>query len=360
MSTTVYIGADLHKRSSTWVGLDPDGNEVLHKRCPCDVASIETLIARLPAPAQEIEVALEPVCGWRWISECLEDHGVRVQPANPKRLYEIARSHTKTDRRDARTLANLLRTGYLPPAYKAPKEVQALRRAVRHRDALVSHATATKCRLQALCTADGAHNTTPRPGTNTGREIIMHHRGELPEHAELYEVIDALQPYIAAAGERISERVSADPELAATVSLLETMPGVGEVTAAAIVAEVGRFDRFPSPKQLVSYAGLNPIVRASGEKRGTFQLSKHGSRVLRAAIINAATRVRDKEGSRNLYAYYERMLTTGGKSRLEARVALAHKMLTIMWYMVTRNVAYNDQALQPAQSGVTPNTFPGA
>ena len=360
MSTTLYIGADLHKRSSTWVGLDPDGNEVLHKRCPCDIASIEQLIARLPAPAQEIEVALEPVCGWRWISECLEEHGIRVRPANPKRLYEIARSHTKTDRRDARTLANLLRTGYLPPAYKAPRQVQALRRTVRHRDALVAHRTAAKCRLSALCTADGAHNTTPRPGTNTGRELIEHNRDELPEHAELYELIDALQPYIAAADTRISERVSADPELANTAQLVQTMPGVGPVTAAAIVAEVGRFDRFPSPKQLVSYAGLNPIVRASGEKHGTFRLSKQGSRVLRAAVVDAATRVRDTEGSRNLYAYYERMLTTGGKSRLEARVALAHKMLTIMWYMVTRNVAYTDQALQPAQSGVSPTTLPGA
>jgi transposase len=311
------------------------------------------LIARLPAPAQEIEVALEPVCGWRWISECLEAAGVRVQPANPKQLHEIARSHTKTDRRDARTLANLLRTGYLPPAYKAPEKIQALRRTVRHR-------TAAKCRLAALCTADGAHNTAVRPNTTTGRELIMHHRGELPEHAELYDVIDDLQPYIAAAGERITERVSADPELVGTAQLVQTMPGVGPVTAAAIVAEVGRFDRFPSPKQLVSYAGLNPIVRASGEKYGTFRLSKQGSRVLRAAVVDAATRVTDKDGSRNLYAYYERMLAGHGKSRLEARVALAHKMLTILWYIVTRNVAYTDQALQPAQSGVSPNTLPGA
>lgn len=358
--TKLYIGVDLHKRSSTWVGIDADRNEVMNVTCPVRFADIERLVARLPAPPEETELALEPVCGWRWISELGKAKGITIHPANPKGLGEIAGSHKKTDTNDARSLANLLRAGYLPPAYDAPEEVHRLRRAVRHRSFLVSRATRAKCRIQAICTAEGAHRTTEKPMTNTGREMIEHTGDRYPEISDLYALIDDGAPYTARAESEIVERLAATPELQQVADIIRTMPGIGPVTAAAIVSEVGDFTRFPSPKHLASYAGLNPIVRASGEKHSVFRLSKRGSRILRAALIDSACRVRDKEASRHLYAYYERMVSVHAKSRLEARVALAHKMLTCLWYMATRGVEYDDQALQSAQSGVTSKFLPGA
>ena len=357
--TKLYVGVDLHKRSSTWVALDPEKNEVLQKKCSPDIKSLETLLARLPAKPEEIKLALEPVLGWRWIARRCQKEGITVYPANPKKLKEIAYSDKKTDIHDARSLANLLRADYLPEAYMASDEVQYLRTLVRHRQVLVSLRTSLKCRIHAFCTAQGEHNTTSAPFKKEGREWLERVSGqrEIKDHSEL---IEKIQPYLKAVEKRIEEEIENQSELKKMIDLLQTIPGVGPVSSAAIAAEVADFSRFDSAKKLASYAGLNPIVRASGDKKHTFRLSKQGSPVLRHTLIEVATRVRDKENSRNLYAYYHRMKKEHKKTPLEARIALAHKMLGCMYYMSKYNVSFNDQALRSAQSGVISKDLPGA
>jgi transposase len=160
--------------------------------------------------------------------------------------------------------------------------------------------------------------------------------------------------------EEIAAHVSSvEQQIAGTVSntrtyqILLSLPGVGKVTAAAIYAEVGDFKRFPTPANLISYAGLYPRERSSGDMKKYGSISKAGSKVLRYSIIEAAMRVRDNEQAHNLYSHYLAAKEDRHKTPKQARIVLAHKLLTIVWYLVHRDCLYDDRLVQPAQREMT-------
>lgn len=134
------------------------------------------------------------------------------------------------------------------------------------------------------------------------------------------------------------------------VKLLMTMPGIGKITGCAIWAEVGDWKRFATPQALSSYAGLVPRQRSSGSSVHMGHITKVGSKVLRYSLVEASFRVRNTEKCKTLYSFYERLVPKGGAKK--ARVALARKMLTILWYMVKNNTPYSDRSLTSTQSVV--------
>lgn len=138
-----------------------------------------------------------------------------------------------------------------------------------------------------------------------------------------------------------------------TYQILRSLPGVGIVTASAICAEVGDFSRFDSPAKLISYAGLYPKERSSGNTKHYGGMSKIGSKVLRYSIIEAALRVRDADKTKNLYTHYLAAKEDRHKTPKQARVVLAHKLLTIAWYLVRDNVPYDDSLVRPARREMT-------
>lgn len=119
------------------------------------------------------------------------------------------------------------------------------------------------------------------------------------------------------------------------VRLLETIPGVGHVVAMTIKAEVGEVGRFDSSDALASYAGLTPVVRQSGEKKGHIGgMSKQGNPRLRYMLIEAVhVHVMFCTNSR-LTAFFLRKKEEKGSKK--ATVATAKKMLEIMYLMIIR------------------------
>lgn len=137
-----------------------------------------------------------------------------------------------------------------------------------------------------------------------------------------------------------------------TYKILLSVPGIGPVTAAAIYAEVGDFKRFKTPSTLISYAGIYPKERSSGDMKRYGSISKAGSRVLRYSIIEAAMRIRDTEKSHNLHTHYL-AAKDRNKTPKQARIVVAHKLLTIIWHLVNRGVMYDDHMVKPAQREIT-------
>ncbi len=125
-------------------------------------------------------------------------------------------------------------------------------------------------------------------------------------------------------------------ESAAAHRLL-SIPGVGQFTAAVVVAEIGEIERFDSDKELVSCAGLDPVVHQSGEKEIHGSISKEGSAPLRWTIVQAAhTAVRCDDYFGNFYTRLKRR-----NNHQIAIVATARKMLVSIYYMLTRKEMYN-------------------
>lgn len=342
----LYVGVDWHKRTSTWVAINEAREQIYSRSWNCTPEDVQTAIASLPAKPEEMKLAIEPVCGWRWMSALCEEVGIDVRIANTLKLRQIAESKQKTDKNDAITLAELLRADYLPEAYRAPEDIQQLRMLVRERSFFINKNTAAKCRIHSICTALGSHTTAARPLHKEGYDTL-HTKDSL--FVDMYDSLLETNQHI----KNVEERIRLATITNRTYEILCSIPGVGMVTASAICAEVGDFARFESPKQLISYAGLYPKERSSGEQKHYGGMSKIGSKVLRYAIIEAALKIRDVEKTKNLYTHYLAAKEDRHKTPKQARVVLAHKLLTIAWHFVRNDTPYNDALVRPAQREMT-------
>ena len=108
------LGIDLHKKSSVWVLIDEQRTELWKENVLCHPNHVSIAVEKIPVSPKEIQVAIEPVAGWRWVSQQLEDVGMKVHIAHPRKIQLIAKSTKKTDNEDAKTLANLLHSGFFP------------------------------------------------------------------------------------------------------------------------------------------------------------------------------------------------------------------------------------------------------
>jgi transposase len=182
--------------------------------------------------------------------------------------------------------------GYLPRVWLAPENVRELRRLTHYRQQLVNQRRATKLRVRALlrdqrCRAPEQINPWTRAWQNwllkvaelseQGRWLIQKHLEEVTRLAgELREV------------EKRLEAMTADDEV---VQQLRKQAGIGPVTAWVLRAEVGRFDRFRTGKQLARFCGLSPRNASSGQRQADAGLIKAANPVLRATLIEAAHRL---------------------------------------------------------------------
>jgi len=341
----LYVGVDWHKRTSTWVAINEERKKVYEKVWECTPEAVRSAVTSLPAKPDEMKLVVEPVCGWRWMTDLCEETGIDVRIANTIKLRQIADSGQKTDKNDALTLAELLRADYLPEAYKVPTEIYELRMLVRERAHFISQSTATKCRIHSVCTGRGGHVTAEQPLHKAGWDKLYHKESGL---FEMFQSLEEINTHVTNLEKRILETIT-DTK---TYKILLSMPGVGPVTASAICAEVGDFKRFHTPSALISYAGIYPKERSSGEMKRYGSISKAGSKVLRYSIIEAAMRVRDTEKSHNLYTHYQ-SAKARNKTAKQARIVVAHKLLTIAWHLVQRGTMYDDHMVKPAQREIT-------
>jgi transposase len=132
----LYVGIDLHRRSSHVAAFDAQGLELLSRRVSNEPEALRAILAELGGDAR---VALEAAFGWEWLADLLEADGIELHLAHPRQTKAIAAARVKTDAVDARTLAHLLRADLLPEAYVAPREVRQVRELLRH------HIGLTRC-----------------------------------------------------------------------------------------------------------------------------------------------------------------------------------------------------------------------
>jgi len=280
------------------------------------------------------EAAIEASGHYRPIYEMLDEH-LDVTLVNPSKNRIIADAAVKTDRVDAKRLALMLRADMLAESYVPPDEIRKLRDLVRTRKSLVEERTAEKNRVRAVLTRTNNTYDSELFGP-TGREFLAElslsdtDRTIIEAHLS---VIDEYDQQIERLEEKIERRVLESP----AAQRLLTIPGVGQYTAAVIVAEVGEIERFDEDKQLVSYAGLDPVVHQSGDKEVRGSISKEGSAPLRWALVQCASiAVRCDEYLGNFYTRLKQR-----KNHQIAIVATARKMLVSIFHMLTRKEPYD-------------------
>lgn len=321
-----YFGLDIH-RDFCEVAIAEEGRVRSVARIGADPAWLAAFAATLRA---DDVVTFEAIGHALAMARILEPH-VRVILANPKAVHSVTAGRAKTDRIDARALASLLAGGFLPVVWTADEPTAILRRQVSRRAGLVTERTRCKNQIHAVL----VRNLTPRQPMSDlfgRRGLTWLAAQELP--LDEREAVDAGLRQIVFLNDEIGRL---DRSVAAAVldspdkRRLLTLPGVNAITAAAFMAAVGDIARFPTPRQLVSYLGLNPTVRQSGnEKARHGRISKQGAPLARHALVEAAWHAGRTAGP--LRAFWQRIAAKRGANI--ATVAVARKLAVIAWHLL--------------------------
>lgn len=328
-----YIGMDIHRKFSTVCHMD-EGGQILSERklWHDEPEQMVRFFRESPAGTQ---VVMEATVGWMWISDLIEKQGLEVHLAHMAAVKLIADSRLKTDRVDARMLAHLLRTGFLPEAYLAPREVRDLRLQLRHRQGLIKDRTMLKNRVHALLIRHNIQLQQSDIFGAEGKRILRQLPLPAPSAPILQEQLDLIEVYdqrIEQTDRRLREHLAPDERCA----WLDSLPGVGEVTATFLLAEIGCIERFAHPKKLVSYAGLCPSTRQSADTIHYGRIRGSGRRLLKWAFVEAAHTAVKKDSY--FATIFQRM--SRRKTRSEAYVAVARHLAEIAWRLLTEKRPY--------------------
>ena len=214
-----------------------------------------------------------------------------MQLAHPGYVARLKQSPDKTDYTDARLLADLRRVGYLPPVWLAPEEVRELRRVVRFRQQLVAERRNIKLRVSALLREQRVFLQGVKAWTKIWRKWVVAVPTLSPQAQWIIRRqvarIECVEGEIAEVEQRLRQLADDD----SLIGRLLEQPGIGLITAVTIRAEIGRFDRFHSGKQLARFCGLSPRNASSGQRQADAGLIKAGNPQLRVALIEAGHRL---------------------------------------------------------------------
>jgi transposase len=314
-----YIGIDLHKQCFQSCALDAEGTRQWEARWPTTDAGIAAFLERC-GPQTELAVeASSPT--WAFVDRVVAHVGV-VQVVDTRKTRIKAGYAAKTDRLDARRLADALRRDSVVGIYYPPPAIRDLRELCRYRCHLARLQTGLKQRLHALLVRQGVGPAPVRDvfsqrGTAwldgvvlaewSGRELAGL-RGLLTDvRHKLVPVLQAMRTLSAT-----------DPIARA----LDARRGFGPVFSLTVRAEVGTIDRFPDGRHLASYAGLVPRVARSGTRQWTGAITKTGSPWLRWTLVEAALH---QFGRDDAFGRWARRLAFR-VGHLKARVAVARAL----------------------------------
>ncbi len=337
----MHVGLDLSRKRLDVHVMNDEGDTVDTWGVLPDRDGLDALVRRLDKYGEPVHAAIESMTGARFIHDELERAGWNVDVADAVRTKGLAPLACKTDKIDARVLAELCRRDLVPAIWLPTPENRGERERARWRLHLVRHRVALKNRIHAtLLTFGHQCPTSDLFGAEGRRRLAVM---ELPEpwlgtvEASM-RLIEQLDAEIDARERELRALGVAHPY----IPNLMTIPGVGWVLAYTIASEIGDISRFATPKKLCGYTGLCPRVYQSGGKDRRGSLAKNGPTYLRWALIEAATHAHRHPA---FYDHYEATKKRLGKQRGSkvARVEVARRLSDAIWHMLTR-----DQAFHPA------------
>jgi transposase len=323
-----HIGIDVHKRESQICIFTADGELIEQRIATTRERLAATLGSRSPA-----KILIEASTESEWVARLLEELGHEVVVADPNfaAMYATRSRKVKTDRRDARTLAEACRLGAYRAAHRTSDEQRHVRAQLAVRESLVHTRTKFIGLIGALL---GREGWRIRSGAAEG---FAKRVGELalPEHlrleiAPLLTVMAHFNVQIVELDQAIERVVEHDER----VEGLCTTPGVGPVTAAAFVSSIDDAKRFHSAHQVEAYLGLVPSELSSGERQRKGAITKTGDARVRGLLVQAALcimRVRTAQ-SDALRRWADRIAQRRGRKL--AAVALARKLAGILFAMM--------------------------
>ena len=357
--STRYVGLDVHAETiAVAVAASGRGRAEGLGTIPNRPESVRRLIKKLGSN-EHLRVCYEAgPCGYDLYWQ-LTKLGVACEVVAPTLVPVKAGERVKTDRRDARKLAQLYRAGELTAVWIPDEAHEALRDLVRAREAAKADQLCARNRLTKFLLRRGIRQPTGTRRWSTRHRLWLQtlrfeHGAAEATYLDYLHEVDRAGERIKRLERAIDEAVEQAPEhLQAVIAALQALRGVAKLTATTIVAEVGTLSRFDKPTQLMGYTGVVPSEVSSGGTRRQGAITKTGNAHLRRVLGEAAWSYRRRpnvgyalrkrhEGlseevkaiawraQHRLYSRY-RHLQGRGKSHHKTVTAVARELLGFIW-----------------------------
>ena len=339
----LYVGVDLHKDQMTVVGMNAQGEVIVKTRIPCRcVRRVREFFEGLARP---FRLAVEAVGFYEWFWDLVEPLSDRMYLANATEVRHRSPAEPKTDFRDARRLAELLRQGLFDldhhlRCYVPDPELRHLRHLTRRRNNLTRRLVAEKNSFRRI----SLRHNLPGPeklDSLSGARWTETYTQALPDDERdlLRQLVDAMTMFERQRTDlerRIARLVKTRPDWHRTIEALWSLPGFGPVVVWTLLAEIGDFARFDRHGEITNYVGLDPRVFQSDATIRYGRITKTGPRDARWVLVQAAWVAVNHDP--RCQALFRRISKHAGRKK--AAVAVARKLLVWAWYLTRSGQSY--------------------
>jgi len=324
---------DVHQATTVVAVIDAEGKSVLETIVPTAAGAIRRLVESISGP---LHVTLEETTQAEWLHDLLEGFVAEVVVCDPRR-NKLLTEGSKGDKADARKLAELLRTGMVRSVWHGRQTTRGLKEMVRAYETFAIDTRRTMMRIKALYRSRGIATKGSAVYQQKQRDQWLMHlteQGMQQRAAWLYEQLD----HVRELRKRAKAAVLTEGQRHQAVQLLRTIPQVGPIRAAQIVATAGTPHRFRTKRQFWSYSGLAVVTHTSAEYElragrvvrrnkpvATRGLNSNCNRRLKSVFISAATA---GGVSHPWQLYLDNLKEKGMKSDM-ARLTLARKIAAL-------------------------------
>ena len=259
MSNHMFAGADVHAATTTIAVLDDSGRIVMESVVETTAKSLVSVVKSIPGA---VHLTFEEGTHASWLYGLLRPHVLELMVCNPRK--NVGSKENKSDRIDARQLARMLRNGDLSPVYHGDDETKALKELVRGYEHVVMDSVRTKNRLKAIYRSQGEATSGRSVYKLEGREEWLSKLSSpgLRARAEwLYSQMESLDRI----RDEAEKAVLREARKHRACKLVRSVPGIGPIRSATIVAHIATPFRFRTKRQLWTYAGLAVVTSSSSD-----------------------------------------------------------------------------------------------
>jgi transposase len=340
MKTKTFVGLDVHRKVVVATAVDPLGKRLRQSSFGPKPNELKRFLSRLPKPTK---VVLEACPVWEQFYDAAVSAGADVVVSHPLPARLIAEAGIKTDKVDSAALANLLRLNSIPQTYVPPTEIRILRKLYVERDFYTRIKSSVIRHAYSRLAERGVDYGKGALQHKSMREKLRHHR--IPDFDRAMDSLSDMERTCKGLDGEIHAAFLRSKE----AQLLESIPGVGEVTAVGIAGFLCPIERFPNVDKLTSCAGLCPTTHQSADTLYHGKLKKDVNRHLRALLVAASWTHRVHAPKGEVAKLARRVVRRKGKMR--GTMVGAHKLLRIIYAILKQRRPYLPHAPERSVSG---------
>lgn len=319
-----YIGMDIHKKNVNYCEKTLDGTIINEGSINRTRSDLIALASRIKRPWKGV---LEATLFTGFVYDTLKPYAKDLIVGNPLQIKAITYAKKKNDKIDAKTLSDLLRVNLVPESYMPSPQMRTLRRCLRYRSYLVRQATRFKNKTAGILMECGVEYNKEKLHGKGYFHDLMRRLEDVPDSVkEMLSFNRILIEAFEKNQKRLIRELKKNPQLQKRVELLQTIPGVGEITALTWALEIVDPHRFSSIRKAVSYCGLCSAQSSSGGKEKRGPISKQRNSHIQWVLIEAAKMGANRDA--HLARLREKELKKGNKNR--ATINLARKIVTYL------------------------------